>query len=113
MIWTVLGTAAIVLAAVGIGIVVDRWWGGLPRPREQPRFEVTPHALGTAPATAIRATAAERERMIGAQACPICSSPMTAGHDDRVTYDDRELIVTRCTCPRCASTRTVYVAVID
>ncbi len=108
---TIIGTIIIVAVTIAIGIFADRKLGMRPEalaagpPR--PSFA---HAAGEAPATAIRAGAAQLERLRASQRCRSCRELLTIGVEDRVRYDDRDLIVIQFRCPRCESKRTLYVA---
>lgn len=113
MIATVLGTIAIVAVAIAIGVVVDRRLGLLPRaerlraagqPRPRPR-----HTSGAAPSTAVRADAAQLERLRAGPTCPHCRTEMSAQPDDTVRFAGRELLVLAFRCPACASKRAIYV----
>ena len=111
MIGTLLGTIAIVLITVTVGLLIDRKHPLLPKPTEVlvERVEPKPvlHAAGEAPATAIRARADQLARL-RSQRCITCRATMTNLDDDRVRYNERELLVLHFTCS-CASKRTLYV----
>jgi hypothetical protein len=105
----VLGTIAIVTAVIVVGVIVDRKIGILPRPealREKPR---TTYAAGEAPSTAIRATAERLANLRAARRCTVCREPATCDSEDRVRYDNRELIVLRFRCGKCGEARAVYI----
>jgi hypothetical protein len=107
----IIGTIAVVLATIAIGIVVDRKWGLLPRADKLAEPPVRPplHAAGDAPATAIRASA-EQLAKLRIQRCRDCRAKLeSAGEDDDVRYDERALIVLQFRCPSCATKRSVYV----
>jgi len=112
VIWIVLGTIAIVSATIGLGVAADRKWGLLPRAKEldEPRPRLSGHAAGEAPETAIAASPMALEKLRRDQRCPACRSPMDARADDRVTYDNRELIILHFQCPRDATKLSLYVA---
>ena len=93
----VVGTILIVLATMGLGVVIDRKLR--PRAVGAPKRELL-HAPGAAPATAI-ASAALRP--------PRCCIAMTETGRETVHYDERELLVVRFACPRCATMRSIYV----
>ncbi len=106
MIWTVLGTLGIVGAVIVAGVLADRRFGLLPRPRElldagRPGWELPPHAPGEAPETALAAP----PRTVRCRACRRRALP---DGDSRVAYGERELIVRRYLCPRCGATTTIY-----
>jgi RNase P subunit RPR2 len=106
----VAGTIAIVLVTIAIGIFVDRKVGLLPRADKlaEPRPRMPSHVAGEAPATAIRAGTAQLSKL-RAQRCRSCRAAMTAGDDDHVRYDERDLIVLHYRCPRCGAKRSLYV----
>lgn len=109
MIWIVLGTLGIVAAVVAAGVLIDRRFALLPRPRElleagKPGMKLPPHAPGEAPETAL-ATPPDKVRC---RACRREALPDSEGGEDRVTYGDRELVVRHYRCPRCAAITTVY-----
>lgn len=109
MIWTVLGTLGIVAAVVAAGVLLDRRFSLLPRPRElleagKPGMKLPPHAPGEAPETAL-ATAPGK---VPCRACRRDALPNGEGGEDRVTYGDRGLVVRRYRCPRCAAITAVY-----
>lgn len=111
----VLGTIAIVLITIAIGVLIDRKHPLLPKPTEllpePPPEPPTPpkptYAAGEAPATAIRARASQLEKLRG-QRCTACRAMMTPGPDDMVRYDERDLLVLHFTCS-CGSKRSLYV----
>jgi hypothetical protein len=108
MIWTVVGTLGIIAAAIAAGVALDRKIGILPRPRElreagRPGWRLPVHAPGAAPETALAAPADHvRCRACGRQALP--------DSEDRATYGDRELVVRRYRCRRCAAITASYSA---
>jgi len=110
MIWTVLGTIGIVAITIALGILADRRWGLIPR-KERLAPAVRPalpaHAAGQAPATAIRAAAAQIENLRATQRC--CRTVMEALPDDEVAFDGKTLAILRFRCAACAATRSVYV----
>jgi hypothetical protein len=113
-VWIVLGTIAIVLGTVGIGVVLDRKLRIVPRKERLleaggRRPELPPHEPGEAAASAIRATPGEVERMRRQQRCPACRAALDVIADDRVRYDGRELLVLAFTCPRCSTRKRIYV----
>lgn len=106
MIWTVLGTLGVVALMVAAGIVVDRRFGVVPRPRAlreagEPRHRLPPHAPGEAPETALP-TAPPRMR------CRACRRATRLEGDGRATYGDRELVLRRYRCTRCDEVTTIY-----
>ncbi|MGN6109154.1 MAG: hypothetical protein ACTHU0_28875 [Kofleriaceae bacterium] len=109
----VIGTIAIVLASIVLGVWLDRRLGILPRKDKlleaQRRPALPGHGPGEAPATAIRASGAALARLRAPGRCPECRTPMVADEDDQVTYEGRELVVLRFHCPRGHSRRYVYV----
>jgi hypothetical protein len=114
MIGTIVGTVAIVLIVVVVGVLFDRKHSVLPRPEElaaqnKPARPPSPaYAAGEAPSTAIRA----REAQVGklrVQRCPACRAEMRNDADDTVRYNEREQLVLHFTCPACAAKRVLYV----
>ena len=106
--WVVLGTVAIVIAMVGIGLALDRWIGILPRPQvlaAGPSAPALPAAGETAGA-AIRASSAARARVLTRQRC--CGITMIAGDEQPVVLAGRPLIVVRLTCSVCRAHRALY-----
>jgi hypothetical protein len=107
VIWTVLGTIAIIGATIAIGVVIDRKVGILPR-REllladgKPRLKLPPHAPGAAPETALATPPGE-------VACSACEAATRLEGDSPVAYDGRALTARRYRCTRCAATTTIYV----
>ncbi|MBA3392408.1 MAG: hypothetical protein H0T89_07175 [Deltaproteobacteria bacterium] len=119
MIWTIVGTIAIVLGAIGIGVVVDRKWHILPRkdrlqaasrPRLAAAVKAAIHAAGEAPGTA-RAARASELPTLRARRCATCHAPTEPQPDDHVMYDGRELLVLHDRCTRCDHVRATYVDV--
>jgi hypothetical protein len=104
--WIVLGTLAVVAAAIAIGVLVDRKVGLLPRPRDlleagKPGTKPAPHAPGEAPETAL----ATPPRTVHCRACH--ASTQLEG-TSRTTYGDRELVVQRHRCTSCATITRIY-----
>jgi hypothetical protein len=111
MIGTILGTIAIVLIVVAVGLLVDRKRSLLPKPTELAPHKKPPpsHGAGEAPATAIRARDGQIARL-RVRRCPACRAAMTNDADDTVRYNDRELLVLHFACTACAAKRAIYVA---
>jgi len=111
----IVGTIAIVAVTITVGVLLDRRIGLLPRPKElleAGKPKPARHDAGEAPATAIRARGAQLERLRGARRCPTCREVLVAaGDDERVRYDDRELLVIHLRCPRCDEPHALYVLV--
>ena len=111
----ILGTIAIVLAAVVVGLVVDKKVGFLPAPKDfetaeqKQRKQLVSHGAGEAPATALRVREAQIAKLRTSQRCPSCRAQMTNDADDTVYYDGRELLVLHFTCPTCSATRAIYI----
>ena len=104
--WTVLGTLGIVGAVIAAGMLVDRRFGLLPRPRDlleagKPGPKLPPHAPGEAAETALAAPPPTVR-------CRACHRPARPDGDSRATYGDRALVVRRYLCPRCAAITTIY-----
>ncbi|HVV84056.1 MAG TPA: hypothetical protein VHE35_13365 [Kofleriaceae bacterium] len=107
--WVVLGTVAIVIAMVGLGLVLDRWIGVLPRPEELTAGQRPAPSLPAAGETAgcaIRATSAARSRVIARQRC--CQVTMAAGAEEPVVLAGKRLVVVRLTCAVCGAHRPLY-----
>ncbi len=113
IIGTIVGTVLIVGITIAIGMFADRKLGLLPRPQTLAPVPVRPAAptytAGEAPATAIRAGTAQRDRLRTSQRCKSCRELMTAMDEDHVRYDGRDLIVVQFRCPRCDTKRALYV----
>lgn len=116
MIWTaIVGTIAIVLVTIAIGLWIDRKKPILPRPEElakQPEPKQPPrHEAGEAPATAIRTNDAQLATLRSSQRCSECRAAMTnlGDADDRIRYDDRDLVVLHFACTKCPAKRSLYV----
>jgi hypothetical protein len=106
---TLIGTILIVLASIGVGVAADRRWGLLPRKAlPRPAVKLLGHAPGEAPATAIEVTAGALEQLRRAR-CGDCKGETDILADDRVTYDDRELLVIHTQCRRCRRAHSTYV----
>lgn len=109
---TILGTIAIVFITVLVGILIDRKHSILPKPTElAPREREKPstvHGAGEAPATAIRARGGQLAKL-RIQRCATCRAEMTNEPDDRVRYNEKELLVLQFSCPACTTKCTLYV----
>jgi hypothetical protein len=104
--WMVLGTLGVVAAVIAAGVLVDRRFGILPRPRElreadKPGLKLPPHAPGEAPETALD----EPPRAVR---CRECRRTMRLEGESRATYGDRELVIRRYRCARCEATTAIY-----
>jgi hypothetical protein len=113
MIATIVGTIAIVLITVAVGLLIDRKHSILPKPTEivadhKPEPKLPSHAAGEAPATAIRARADQLAKL-RIQRCTTCRAAMTNTDDDTVRYNERELLVLHFACTQCPSKRSLYV----
>jgi RNase P subunit RPR2 len=108
----VVGTIAIVLVVVVIGVLIDRKVRVVPKPEDfkatERRKPATAHAAGEAPATAIRARASQLAKL-RMQRCTHCRAELTNGPDDTVTFDERELLVLTFSCGACGAKRSLYV----
>lgn len=111
--WTIVGTIAIVIAAIVLGVLADRKWKLLPSPeglREAGKPKQLPaHAAGEAAATALRVTPEERARLEATQRCPRCRAKMVLAGDEPVTYEGRELRVLAFRCSRGDGARSIYI----
>jgi hypothetical protein len=112
MIGAIIGTIAIVLVMIVIGLLIDRKAPILPKPQATAADELkkrSAHAAGEAPATALRARDDQLDKLRASQRCPQCRSTMQSGPDDHVRYNDADLLVCHFTCENCPGTRTLYV----
>jgi hypothetical protein len=114
MLGAIVGTIAIVLATLVIGLWIDRKKHILPRPEDFSEPEKLPppsHAAGEAAATAIRAGESQLKALRSSQRCAACRAPMTndPGTDDPIRYDDRDMLVLHFSCTRCDARRAMYV----
>ncbi|HVK75582.1 MAG TPA: hypothetical protein VM734_19765 [Kofleriaceae bacterium] len=113
MVWIVLGTIGIVLAMVGLGVLIDRKWALLPRADELRRIEPPrppappPPPPGETPATAVRADARARRRLLAQQRC--CGVAMAEVGDEPLIFDRRRIAVVRLRCATCRATRSLYI----
>jgi hypothetical protein len=108
----IIGTIAIVLVTVVIGLLIDRKAPVLAKPKATAADELKKrsiHAAGEAPATALQIGEDQLERLRSTQRCPRCRRPMRSAPDDRVRYGDADLLVCHFTCESCPGTRTLYV----
>jgi hypothetical protein len=111
MVGTIIGTLAIVLITIAVGLLIDRKHRILPKPSEalaDSKPQQPSHAAGEAPATAIRARGSQLAKL-RVQRCTACRAAMTNLDDDAVRYDDHELLVLHFACTECAAKRSVYV----
>jgi hypothetical protein len=111
MVGAIIGTIAIVLVVIVVGLLVDRKVPLLPKP-EAPKVKTPPpvHGAGEAPATALRASGPQLDTLRRSQRCPSCRASMQPGVDDSVRYDDADLLVLHFSCSGCGAKRTLYVA---
>jgi hypothetical protein len=112
MIGAIIGTIAIVLVTIVIGLIVDRKAPLLPTPEDlaPDRKKLETHAAGEAPSTAIRVRDAQLDRLRASQRCPRCRSKMESAPDDHVRYNDADLLVCHFKCVNCPGFRTLYVS---
>ena len=114
-----IGVVAGSLAIIGITVVVGLWLTRTrhiePTPEElaQPAKKRPAHAAGEAPATAIRAGAAQLDRLRTTQRCTSCRAVMTVAGEEPVRYDDRDMLVIELRCEPCAARRPLYVVPTD
>jgi len=106
VIWTVLGTLGVVGVVIAAGIIVDRRFGILPRPRElrdagTHGLKLPPHAPGEAAETALEVPPA----MVR---CRTCRRRTVLDGESAATFGDRALVVRRYRCPRCQAVTTIY-----
>jgi len=115
MIGAVLGTLAILIVAIGVGYFISKRGWLLPAPDDLQRkkLEPAPYAAGEAPASALRIRRVQLERLRTSQVCPTCKCAMTGGLEDRVRYDNQDLLVLPFHCRTCNTKRTLYVRAIE
>jgi hypothetical protein len=108
----VIGTIAIVLVVVLVGLWIDRRAPILPKPDElaaqSTARKVSSHAAGEAPATALRIPASQVAKLRASQRCPECRAVMESGPDEHVRYNEADLLICHFTCPKCSGRRTIY-----
>ncbi len=110
----ILGTIAIVIVVVAIGLLIDRKVGLLPAPKDfadtkgDERKKLATHGAGEAPATALRVRDSQIARLRTSQRCATCRETMTGEADDTVRFNDTDLLVLHFACPSCASKRALY-----
>ena len=117
MIGTILGTIAIVGVTIVIGVFVERKL--LPKQDREPgetmvrisrSKALAKLAPGEMAAVAIRAGAAQLATLRTTQRCRACRTALVAaGDDERVRFDDRDLLVLSFRCPACELKRSLYV----
>jgi hypothetical protein len=112
--WTVLGTIGIAMATIVMGLLADRRWGLMVRKETllaagKPRPQLTGLVPGDAAANAITGSPGEIELLRRKQRCPNCRTEMKAIADQRVTYEEHELLALRFACPRCTAERSIFV----
>jgi hypothetical protein len=109
----ILGTVGIVAAFIGVGLWVDRHVSIIPRPEELTegpaalRRKKELHAPGTAPETALPASATDVARLARRQRH--CRARMAREADDVVRYGDQAMTVLRFRCEACGHRARVYV----
>lgn len=110
----VLGTIAIVIVTVAIGMLIDRKVGLLPAPKDfepepsNERKKLATHGAGEAPATALRVRDAQIAKLRTSQRCTSCRTPMIDQPDDTVRYNDTDLVMLHFVCTTCESRRALY-----
>jgi hypothetical protein len=112
MIGAVIGTIAIVLVTIVIGLLIDRKAPILPKPEASAESDLqkrSTHAAGEAPATALRVHDDQLDKLRASQRCPQCRSRMHSDPDDHVRYNEADLLVCHFTCENCPGKRTLYV----
>lgn len=109
---TIIGTIAIVLGTIAIGFLLTCKAPMMATPEDlaAPPKKRPAHAAGEAPATAIRAGAAQLARLKASQRCGECRTVMTAGDEDHVKYSGGDLLVVQLRCDRCRARRALYVS---
>jgi hypothetical protein len=111
--WTVVGTIAVVLVTIVLGMLADRRWGLIPSGKQlqeasKPRPLPPPHAPGEAPATALELTPIERAKLVDRQRCAVCKVKVSLAGDEPITYDGRVLRVLAFSCPGCGHRHSLY-----
>jgi hypothetical protein len=109
---TIIAAIAVVLGTIAIGVLVTRKRPMLPAPEDlaaSPKKRQA-YAAGEAPATAIRAGAAQLARLRASQRCRECRTVMTAGEEEHVKYGGGELLVVELRCEKCGARRALYVS---
>jgi hypothetical protein len=109
----IIGTIAIVLLVVLVGLWIDRRAPILPKPEELApqdgaRKKAVSHAAGEAPATALRIPASQVAKLRANQRCPECRAVMESAPDEHVRYNDADLLICHFTCTKCSGKRTLY-----
>jgi hypothetical protein len=107
----VIGTIVIVLVIVAVGLLIDRRVRIVAKPEDyhpERKKPATSHAAGEAPATAIRVKQGQLDKL-RVQRCASCRAEMTNEADDRVRYNERELLVLHFACAACSAKRSLYV----
>jgi hypothetical protein len=110
----IIGTIAIVLVTVIVGVLLDRKLPLLGRPQEPGPNDATArkakaiHASGEAPATALRVAPGQLHELRTSQRCTACRRSMETDPDDHVRYDDSDLLVLHFHCGRCGAKRSLY-----
>ncbi len=111
----IVGTIAIVIATVAIGLLINRKVPLLPGPKDfetdadRERKKLVSHGAGEAPATALRVKEPQIAKLRASQRCQACRGALDAEPDDRVRYNDRELLVLHFRCPACNTRRSLYI----
>jgi len=114
---TIVGTIAIIAITIAIGVFADKKVDLIPRkttlekgnaPKRLSRGS-SGYAAGEAASTAIRAGAAQLEKLRTSQRCTGCRAALDVRGDDRVRYADHELIIVQFHCPSCGRNRSLYV----
>jgi hypothetical protein len=109
----IIGTIAIVLVTIVIGLLIDRKAPVLVKQVDTAAEDLrkrSTHAAGEAPATALKIRLDQLDRLRATQRCPRCRTTMQSAPDDHVRYGDADLLVCHFTCENCPGTRTIYVA---
>jgi hypothetical protein len=105
----IVGTLIIVGVTILFAIVLER---RRPKPAEEWAVQqrtVPKLALGEMPATAFKVGDDQLAKLRVTQRCPTCRGEMSDTGDDRVRYDERDLLVLHFACSKCQTKRTLYV----
>ena len=112
----IIGTIAIVLAIIALGVWLDRRRVSiLPRPGELGGDAKPPPPLdppGTAAAAALRLSRRRLDKAITGQHCTACRGMMTPGPAEPIRFGDKQLQLFPLTCGKCGAARGLYVDVV-
>jgi hypothetical protein len=111
----IIGTLVIIIITVLVGVFLEKR-SGIKLEKQNLSTEVkrpppAKYTLGETAATAFRVGDAQLAKLRTSQRCPECRAEMAYldADDDRVRYDQRDLMVLHFNCPSCKSKRRLYV----